>query len=91
MPAKAPAKSKTEPKSLGYEAIESLLERPTIDFSPMIGRYNKLLDMAKKSKSASEKGAAKKASAAYEQFFDLMKYLLDVKAKIGKSKAKSKK
>lgn len=74
-----------------YPFLERLLDQDKPDFSKMQARYHELQDMVQHSKSAKDKAAAKQAAVAYERFFELIKYLLDVKLQLQtKSEKKSK-
>lgn len=77
-PAPAP-----EAASVGFPAVEAWLEQPSADavIEAIKPRYEALEAMST-SGAMREKGAAKKAMAAYERAADLFEYLFETKASL---------
>lgn len=86
-PQHARAKSKTaqqaqEAVSAGFPTIERTLEAERLDLGGLDQRMAQLRQLSDEG-SAKDKGASRKALAAYERTRDLMEFLWDTKGGLG--------
>ena len=79
--AAARATSERQAASAGFPNIEAILEAEELDLSGLDARLEALRELAQKG-SAKEKGAARKAIAAYERTRDLLEFLWQTKQTI---------
>lgn len=76
--------NKTETVSAGFPTIEGLIEQEHLDLSGLSARVSALKTLSETG-SAVDKGAARKALAAYERTEDLMNFLWETKTGLGES------
>ena len=69
-------------ESMGYPALEALIEQPKPDISGMKAHQKTLLSLSKTAKTAKEKASAKQAVVAYDRFFELFDKIMEVKAQL---------
>lgn len=69
-------------ENMGFVALEKLLEEDQPDLETMRANMKKLSDLAKSSKNTKEKAAARKASIAYQRFFEMLEELMKVRQRL---------
>lgn len=74
------------PDSMGYPALEKLLEAVHPDLSGFKMRSEELKKLAKTAQKADSQKAARQAELAYQRFFELFEELLKIRENIAKEK-----
>lgn len=69
-------------ESIGYPALEALIEQQKPDLSAMKAHQKALEDLSKTAKTAKEKASAKQGVVAYTRFFELFDKIMEVKAQL---------
>lgn len=77
---------KEESVSAGFPSIEAKLDQEQLDLQGLQERMAELSALSE-SGSAQQKGAARKALAAYEKSVDLMEYLWETKTSLAEPEA----